>query len=97
MDNIASSSARPATAEIEPVSHKGHDKQGHVSTTAVPDEAGPGPSDAEAGSVKAYYSKTSVWLMVLYSGLAIGSDGLYVLSPSTHPEDLQPRSPWAHH
>ena len=24
---------------------------------------------------KTYYSKTSVWLMVLFSGLAIGSDG----------------------
>lgn len=25
---------------------------------------------------KAYYSKLSVWLMILFSGLAIGSDGL---------------------
>lgn len=24
---------------------------------------------------KAYYSKLSIWLMVLFSGLAIGSDG----------------------
>lgn len=24
---------------------------------------------------KAYYSKRSVWLMILFSGLAIGSDG----------------------
>lgn len=32
--------------------------------------------DTEVGHVeKAYYSKTSVWLMVLYSALAIGSDG----------------------
>ncbi|UKZ76416.1 hypothetical protein TrVFT333_004120 [Trichoderma virens FT-333] len=35
--------------------------------------------DIEAGSiaesVKGYYSKLSVWLMVLFSGLAIGSDG----------------------
>ncbi|GME47198.1 hypothetical protein GTA08_BOTSDO13565 [Neofusicoccum parvum] len=32
--------------------------------------------DAETGEVgKAYYSKASVWLMVLYSALAIGSDG----------------------
>lgn len=33
----------------------------------------------EDGSVedepKSYYSKLSVWLMVLFSGLAIGSDG----------------------
>lgn len=28
-----------------------------------------------AGSVKENYSKVSVWLMVLFSGLAIGSDG----------------------
>lgn len=32
--------------------------------------------DAEAGDgEKKQYSKLSVWLMVLYSGLAIGSDG----------------------
>lgn len=32
--------------------------------------------DAETGEVeKSYYSKVSVWLMILYSGLAIGSDG----------------------
>ena len=35
--------------------------------------------DVETGSVesavKGYYSKVSVWLMVLFSGLAIGSDG----------------------
>lgn len=24
---------------------------------------------------KSYYSKLSIWLMILYSGLAIGSDG----------------------
>lgn len=33
----------------------------------------------ETGSVdepvKSYYSKVSVWLMILFSGLAIGSDG----------------------
>lgn len=36
-------------------------------------------TDVEAASVddasKGYYSKLSVWLMVLFSGLAIGSDG----------------------
>lgn len=32
-------------------------------------------SAAEEGSEKPKYSKLSVWLMVLYSGLAIGSDG----------------------
>lgn len=35
--------------------------------------------DMEAGQAeeqeKTYYSKLSVWLMVLFSGLAIGSDG----------------------
>lgn len=35
--------------------------------------------DVEIASVnepeKTYYSKLSVWLMVLFSGLAIGSDG----------------------
>lgn len=35
--------------------------------------------DVEVGvteePVKTYYSKLSVWLMVLFSGLAIGSDG----------------------
>lgn len=31
------------------------------------------PVPAEAG--KTYYSKTSVFLMVLFAGLAIGSDG----------------------
>lgn len=36
-------------------------------------------SDVEVGTSeepeKTYYSKLSVWLMVLFSGLAIGSDG----------------------
>lgn len=36
-------------------------------------------ANVETGSVdepeKGYYSKLSVWLMVLFSGLAIGSDG----------------------
>lgn len=27
------------------------------------------------GAPKTYYSKLSIWLMILYSGLAIGSDG----------------------
>lgn len=30
---------------------------------------------AADGQDKTYYSKLSVWLMVLFSGLAIGSDG----------------------
>lgn len=29
----------------------------------------------ETDAPKAYYSKLSVWLMIVYSGLAIGSDG----------------------
>lgn len=36
-------------------------------------------ADVEVASIeeegKAYYSKKSVWLMILFSGLAIGSDG----------------------
>ena len=34
-------------------------------------------ADAEAlePEPKAYYSRLSVWLMILFSGLAIGSDG----------------------
>ena len=36
-------------------------------------------ANVETGSIeqpeKGYYSKLSVWLMVLFSGLAIGSDG----------------------
>jgi hypothetical protein len=37
-------------------------------------------ADVETGSVdeespKGYYSKLSVWLMILFSGLALGSDG----------------------
>ncbi|KAI6950615.1 major facilitator superfamily transporter [Hortaea werneckii] len=75
MDITASSSA-PGSGEIEVVKAKGDDKRtNHVSTTRIPDEMIPGPSDIEAGDTKRYYSKTSVWLMVLYSGLAIGSDG----------------------
>ncbi|KAK7424736.1 hypothetical protein QQX98_000314 [Neonectria punicea] len=38
-----------------------------------------GAPDVETGSIdepaKSYYSKLSVWLMILFSGLAIGSDG----------------------
>ncbi|KAI7603368.1 major facilitator superfamily transporter, partial [Hortaea werneckii] len=75
MDINASSSA-PQTGEIEVMKAKGDDKRtDHISTTQIPDETTPGQSDIEAGDTKRYYSKTSVWLMVLYSGLAIGSDG----------------------
>ncbi|KAH7303873.1 major facilitator superfamily domain-containing protein [Stachybotrys elegans] len=46
---------------------------------AVSDKDKKSPADVEVGSVdeepKAYYSKRSVWLMILFSGLAIGSDG----------------------
>jgi hypothetical protein len=31
--------------------------------------------DGLAEEPKKYYSKLSIWLMILYSGLAIGSDG----------------------
>jgi hypothetical protein len=44
------------------------------------DDAKKPETDIEVASVddetgKAYYSKKSVWLMILFSGLAIGSDG----------------------
>lgn len=39
-------------------------KDTDVEVASIIDEAG-----------KAYYSKKSVWLMILFSGLAIGSDG----------------------
>ncbi|KAK9773037.1 hypothetical protein SCAR479_10367 [Seiridium cardinale] len=46
-------------------------KDAHQATTDAPDvEIAP----AE-GEEKTYYSKLSVWLMVIFSGLAIGSDG----------------------
>lgn len=49
-----------------------HDKMAHQTTSVDADvEAVP----AEEMQEKSYYSKLSVWLMVLFSGLAIGSDG----------------------
>lgn len=43
------------------------------------DDAKKPETDVEIASIeeegKAYYSKKSVWLMILFSGLAIGSDG----------------------
>ena len=75
--NITASSSAPGPGEIEVMKAKDDDKRtDHISTTQIPDETTPGPSEIEAGDTKRYYSKTSVWLMVLYSGLAIGSDGL---------------------
>lgn len=78
MDNIASSST-PKEHEGKPDVHKGDTKKNpKVSAKHLPEhdndqvERGEGDGD---GEVKTYYSKTSVWLMVLYSGLAIGSDG----------------------
>ncbi|RMZ06788.1 hypothetical protein D0860_05382 [Hortaea werneckii] len=79
--DISASSSAPRQGEIEVMKAKGDDKRtDHISTTQIPDETTPGPSDIEAGDTKRYYSKTSVWLMVLYSGLAIGSDGLPLLT-----------------
>lgn len=46
---------------------------------AIPPPAIQATDDFELGvaeePTKTYYSKLSVWLMVLFSGLAIGSDG----------------------
>lgn len=54
------------------------DKIGAVEKTIIPAPTIE-KSDVETQTVaepeKAYYSKLSVWLMVLFSGLAIGSDG----------------------
>lgn len=63
-----------ATAtQVEPEVPSGNKK------TTVPDA-----NVADTGIItdtpeKTYYSRLSVWLMVLFSGLAIGSDGLYVV------------------
>ena len=48
----------------------------HEVEKASPDSIAVAEVDSEAGDVeKPKYSKLSVWLTVLYSGLAIGSDG----------------------
>lgn len=55
-----------AINEVSPTTGRGNEKDERVIVQV----------DFEAGDVgKNHYSKTSVWLMVLYSGLAIGSDG----------------------
>lgn len=53
---------------VSPVTRKNDEKEDAV-VVEVDSEASDG--DVE----RKHYSKLSVWLMVLYSGLAIGSDG----------------------
>jgi hypothetical protein len=57
-------------------------KAPEVSNQAIAPDAKTDEAEVEQGQVimdaepqKTYYSKTSVWLMILFSGLAIGSDG----------------------
>jgi hypothetical protein len=47
------------------------DDKKHASDTGAEVEVG----TVVDGPEKTYYSRLSVWLMVLFSGLAIGSDG----------------------
>lgn len=54
------------TSQIPPDAN--HDKTKQASTTEQPDIE-------TATTEKTYFSKLSVWLMILFSGLAIGSDG----------------------
>lgn len=65
MDTIEEKKKQPISAE--------------VAEQAVNDEAAAERGQAvtinDGEPEKAYYSKTSVWLMILFSGLAIGSDG----------------------
>lgn len=49
-------------------------KEPKATTEAIATQVNEDEETAEAP--KTYYNKRSVWLMILYSGLAIGSDGL---------------------
>ncbi|KAK7712214.1 hypothetical protein SLS57_007890 [Botryosphaeria dothidea] len=67
--------------DVDAIASSAQDKSLEVGENGVADEKKQHDStvaeiDAESGEVeKSYYSKVSVWLMILYSGLAIGSDG----------------------
>lgn len=71
MDDISISERR--VTSLEQTVHK----EIPQSTTGKAEETISTVDDAisEAEPQKTYYSKQSVWLMVLFSGLAIGSDG----------------------
>jgi hypothetical protein len=53
--------------------------QGDARQASIPKNATTNVEITEDGlpedAPKSYYSKLSIWLMILYSGLAIGSDG----------------------
>ena len=71
---MATTTAEPqAIPEIQSVPEQQLESK-NVTADAEKNEAA-----AETASIedapKGYYSKLSVWLMVLFSGLAIGSDG----------------------
>lgn len=67
------------TAQIQSLAVEPHphtldnraDNKKHASDTRAEVQAGV----VVDGPEKTYYSRLSVWLMVLFSGLAIGSDG----------------------
>lgn len=64
-----SGDTQPATRMPDRISHEKGDLQQESSFTRDVEIA---PAEEQE---KSYYSKLSVWLMVLFSGLAIGSDG----------------------
>lgn len=65
--------------EVEPTSRSDAIGIEEEKKVAEPDTTTLNHGDVEFqaadGPEKTYYSKLSVWLMVLFSGLAIGSDG----------------------
>lgn len=64
MDTVEKKSA---VEEVQP--------SGDVEVEKSPKETTTATDISVENGEKSYYSKQSVWLMVLFSGLAIGSDG----------------------
>ena len=65
-----------STMGVDEAMHIAPASAGHDMDKARVDSIAVAEVDSEAGDVeKPKYSQLSVWLMVLYSGLAIGSDG----------------------
>lgn len=62
----------PVQAEAGEMSKKADDSKSPVVTSV---DSGDVKLQAQEVPEKTYYSKISVWFMVLFSGLAIGSDG----------------------
>jgi hypothetical protein len=69
MDTISETRAPRTEHASQDGTSKSSTAKGEVTVSTADDAI----SDAEPQ--KTYYSKQSVWLMVLFSGLAIGSDG----------------------